>query len=273
MNHTPQPPKTQVPQEYLVTATPSLAYRYFGTCEHAQTLLAYSVTLQTEVLFVLPCGTWSCRFCAQNKIKQIAAKVQLACPNRLMTLTVDPSLHLSPKDAWQNTRKQVPVLIRRLRKKFGEVEYLRVTEVTKRGWPHYHLLIRSGYLPHAVVKAYWQEQTGARIVDLRQVTKTFSAYTYLVKYLSKLHDLEWTERHVSMSRGFTPKSKYQHPNDLQTAEPDFHRQHPAQVILEYCQGCKLKRLSNNAHAILHPDTDYQSAENSSAEPVDPFLDS
>jgi hypothetical protein len=50
----------------------------------------------------------------------------------------------------------------------------------------------------------WEKLTGARIVDVRQVKQSFQTYTYLVKYLSKLHNLEWTERHVSYSRGFFP---------------------------------------------------------------------
>jgi hypothetical protein len=106
--------------------------------------------------------------------------------------------------------------------KYGEVEYLRVTEVTKKGWPHYHLLLRSGFLPHKVVKTLWAELTGATIVDLRQVKKSFSAYQYLVKYLSKLHRLEWTERHVSVSKNFAPKVEWAPDNPIELApRPHF----------------------------------------------------
>lgn len=250
MDYTPKPPPDQVPDTYLVTPTPALAFRYLGVCPHSQTLIAYSLTFQATVLFALPCRTWSCRVCAETKIKAMAIAVQLAAPNRLLTLTVDPALYLSRKEAWEKTRKCVPILIRRLRKKFGEIEYLRVTEVTKAGWPHYHLLVRSSFLPHSVVKAYWSELTGARIVDLRQVTKSFSAYKYLVKYLSKLHKLEWTERHVSMSRGFAPKKKWEPEIELNTAEPEFIRSHPAYVIMERYDGLRLQRIGKNAHLVL-----------------------
>lgn len=253
MQYTPKPPPDQVPQEYIVTATPALAFRYLGVCPRSQTLVAYSITYQSDVLFALPCRTWSCRVCAEIKIKALAVAVQLAAPNRLLTLTVDPSLYLSRKEAWEKTRKCVPVLIRRLRKKFGEIEYLRVTEVTKNGWPHYHLLVRSSFLPHSVVKAYWSELTGARIVDLRQVTRSFSAYKYLVKYLSKLHKLEWTERHVSTSRGFAPKTKWQPQVQLNTAEPEFIRSHPAYVLMERYPGLRIQRISPNGHLIHRND--------------------
>ncbi len=250
MHYTPEPPKQQSPPEYIVTKFIKDGHPYFQVCDRAQSLTAYSLTHQRMLLYALPCRTWSCRWCAQVKIKQLASMVMEAKPNRLLTLTVDPSMHLSPKAAWEATRKQVPILIRRLRKKFGEVEYLRVTEVTKNGWPHYHLLIRSGFIPHSVVKAYWLEQTGARIVDLRQVTKTFSAYKYLIKYLSKLHHLEWTERHVSLSRAFAPKTDWKDKVKIETAEPDLHRRHPADWAAEYLEGRTLVRLAQNIHLIL-----------------------
>jgi hypothetical protein len=119
-------------------------------------------------------------------------------------LTVDNSLYDSPRQAFDRTRGFVPELMRALRGRFGEVEYLRVTEVTVKGFPHYHLLIRSGYLPHQVVKNLWNKYTGASIVDIRPVTNKFGAYNYLAKYLTKMHHLEWTERHVSYSKSFFP---------------------------------------------------------------------
>lgn len=255
MKSTPEPPLCQPPPSYLVGPVNAGAYQYFGVCPYAQTLFAYSVTHQVPVLFVLPCKRWSCRVCAEAKIKKLAHSVRSARPNRLLTLTVDPSLYVSPRHAWEETRKSVPILIRNLRTRFGEVEYLRVTEVTKAGWPHYHLLVRSGYLPHSVVRKIWNELTGARIVDVRQVTKSFKAYQYLVKYLSKLHKLEWTERHVSYSRKFIPEDKWEAEDPLTYAEETFHSYHPANYVAEHCVGATLHRLSDHCHLVLpegHP---------------------
>ena len=252
MHYIPEPPPVKVQKDYLIGGDMNSTFRYLDACPRSQSLVAYSITHSCLVLYALSCRTWSCRTCAEKKIKKLACDVQRAQPNRLLTLTVDPSLYLSPRQAWEETRKQVPILIRRLRKRFGEVEYLRVTEVTRHGWPHYHLLVRSGYLPHSVVKAYWSEQTGARIVDLRQVTKSFSAYKYLVKYLSKLHKLEWTERHVSVSRGFAPKEEFTPDHPIQSAEPEFCPRHPAYLVDERYRGQHLLRLSANVHLILPP---------------------
>jgi len=157
------------------------------------------------MLQAVTCKTWSCRYCAQIKIKRLAYLTSEAKPNRFITLTTNPHLHKTPLDAWQNTAVRVPELIRHLRTRFGEIEYLRVTELCKNGYPHYHLLLRSAYIPQPVVKAWWHKTTGAEIVDVRKVNNAFNAYWYLVKYLTKLHRLEWTERHVSYSRKFFPE--------------------------------------------------------------------
>lgn len=261
MRYTPKPPVYQPPLEYLVTPRSADAYRYFGACPRSQSLLAYSLTHQAQILYILPCRTWSCRPCAEHKIKTLAVQTTLAHPNRLLTLTVNPALYSSKTEAWERTRKQVPILIRRLRERFGEIEYLRVTEVTKKGWPHYHLLVRSGFLPQPVVKKIWNELTGAWIVDLRQVKKSFSAYKYLVKYLSKMHHLKWTDRHVSMSRGFRVDRNSRPVSQIETAEADFIQQHPANLVTERFRGSTLKRLSPNSYLLL-PDL----SSNAPAEP-------
>lgn len=255
MHSIPDPPVCQPPTSYLVESSSGPAFKYFGVCPYAQTLSAYSITHAAQVLFCLPCKRWSCRVCAEKKIKKLAHSVRAARPTRLLTLTVDPSLYVSPRHAWEETRKCVPLLIRDLRKRFGEVEYLRVTEVTAKGWPHYHLLVRSGYLPHSVVRTIWNQLTGARIVDLRKVTHSFKAYEYLVKYLSKLHKLEWTERHVSYSKNFIPEDKWEAPSPLNYAQETFHSYHPANFAAEHCVGSILHRLSEHCHLVLqegHP---------------------
>lgn len=197
----------------------------FGQCPCSSTMVAFSETFRRQVFIVLPCELWSCRPCSENKVRRIAYKVNKAKPNRLLTLTVDPSLWENPRDAFDGTRDKVSKLCRKLRTRFGEVEYLRVTELTGAGWPHYHLLVRSGYLPHPVVKDHWNKLTGASIVDLRMIHNRFKTYTYLVKYLAKMHNLGWTNRHMSHSRGFFRKEEEQQTNSLQLRDKSMQDLH------------------------------------------------
>lgn len=251
MDSTLQPPVEQVPKTFIVQRLIDQNRWYFGGCPYAQTLTAHSITHGAQILFILPCRRWSCPVCSQQKIRRLAGSVRAAKPNRLLTLTIDPALYESPRGAFLATAPKVPLLVRKLRQRYGEVEYLRVTEVTKSGWPHYHLLVRSGFLPHAVVKTLWDEMTGAKIVDLRQVTKSFAAYQYLVKYLSKLHKLEWTERHVSVSRHFIPPDDWENPSPVVYGLEEFHNYHPAAFVAERCEGATLERLTPHSY-LIHP---------------------
>lgn len=226
---------------------------YITGCQHAQTLIAYSPEHSGYLLIPLTCKQWSCRACANDKIRQLSWKTREARPNRMLTLTVDPNLWEGRREAFDGTRRHIPTLISFLRKKFGEVEYLRVTELTKNGWPHYHMLIRSGFLPHKVIKNRWEELTGARIVDIRPVKQSWSAYTYLVKYLSKLHRIEWTERHVAYSRGFFPPESEDKPTGFSLERPGVHPCHPVSYCLEYEKGSTLQPVSKRAFKIIPRD--------------------
>lgn len=115
---------------------------------------------------------------------------------------MDPALYASPEEAWRKTSPQLPELCKLVRTERGECEYLRVTELHESGWPHYHALLRSSYIPQRRLSDIWGKLTGAPVVWIAKIDKSFSTFRYLVKYLTKLHRIEWTDRHVSYSRHF-----------------------------------------------------------------------
>jgi hypothetical protein len=167
----------------------------------------------------------------------------------MLTLTVDPKLWKNPREAFDGTRRQVSVLLSSLRKRFGPIEYLRVTEVTVAGWPHYHMLLRSGFLPHAVIKSQWQQLTGASIVDVRQVLPKWNAYTYLLKYLCKLHNLGWTERHVSTSRDFFPPEPESKSPKLPIQRSEKIAMHPSTYLRVHAVGSFVAKLTPSIFAL------------------------
>jgi hypothetical protein len=48
----------------------------------------------------------------------------------------------------------------------------------------------------------WRELASAPVVWISKIDQSFSSFRYLTKYLTKLHRIEWTDRHVSYSRNF-----------------------------------------------------------------------
>ena len=235
---TPDAPRQLERNQFLIEDVDRLR-QTIAMCPHAQTLTGYSPSLHAEVIIALSCKQWSCRFCSENKIRRLSALTRDAKPNRLLTLTVDPKLWNEPRDAFDGTRG------RKVQSTGGG----RVTELTARGWPHYHFLLRSQFLPQKVVKDTWAGLTGATIVDLRQVRQSFRAYNYLVKYLSKLHKIEWTERHVSYSKSFFQEPVNPKNEKMDLMETLIVEQHPFNYMREYLHQAMITQVGNSLFTV------------------------
>jgi hypothetical protein len=108
------------------------------------------------------------------------------------------------------------------------------------------------------------------IVDLRKIKETLNTYTYLFKYLSKMHKIGWTERHVSYSKGFFPPSETPAVQGLDLSDQAIIEAHPSTYLYSRFRGAKIVALGINLYAIdpqphvtesvTSPDDSYQCAE-------------
>jgi len=196
--------RADVPQvEYRAWLVPHPAtWKNYTCCPWATTIIAECVETGNLMCCPVTCKRWGCPFCARNKIRKLAYLTNGAKPNRWIRLGVDPAQHESPRQAWEKTSPMLPEACKILRKECGECEYLRVTELHESGFPHYHALLRSAYIPQRLLSDVWGRLAGAPVVWIAKIDSTFSSFRYLVKYLTKLHKIEWTDRHVSYSRNF-----------------------------------------------------------------------
>lgn len=89
-----------------------------------------------------------------------------------------------------------------MRDEIGDVEYLRMVESCKDGYPHFHLLMRCRFVGRRAVAARWETLTGAYVVDLRRAHGKSGAY--VAKYVSKSmgSETDWGRQRISVSRGF-----------------------------------------------------------------------
>jgi len=123
-------------------------------------------------------------------------------PDRLLTLTNSDKDWENGKQCWESTAPAFSELIRFIRRTRGECEYLRVLELQQNGMPHFHCMLRCGFVPQSLLLKEWRRLTGRGGVNIKRIDQTFATFRYLVKYLTKLHKIEWTDRHVSYSRNF-----------------------------------------------------------------------
>jgi hypothetical protein len=206
------------PVRYL-TPHPS-TWKNYACCPWAKTVIAIDPETDNLVVCPVTCKRWGCEYCAVRKIRKLAFLTNAASPNRWIRLGVDPARYTDQQPteenkwtfkskerlAWEHTSPMLPEVMRVLRKiRAIECEYLRVTELHQSGMPHYHALLRSGFIPQKQLSSEWAKLTGAPVVWIAKIDSTFSSFRYLVKYLTKLHKIEWTDRHVSYSRGFFPE--------------------------------------------------------------------
>jgi len=192
-----------LPRNQLHWLTPHPAtWQNYTCCPWAKSILITDHETGGLVLCPVTCKRWGCPYCAKRKIRKLAFLTNGAKPNRWARLGVDPKLYDSPKEAWEKTSPAIPELRRKLLAHAGEFEYLRVTELHQSGYPHYHLLIRSPFIPKKIFDDEWAKLTGAPYNWLAKINDSFSSFRYLVKYLTKLHKIEWTDRHVSYSKQF-----------------------------------------------------------------------
>lgn len=207
-------PAANKPPRYLVPH-PS-TFKNYQCCPWATSRIVRDVETGRPLLCPVTCKRWGCSYCAPRKIRKLAFLTNNAKPNRWIRLGVQPANYATPEEAWRDTSPKVPELCRKLKKLVGECEYLRVAEIhngTTRyselevpakalGFPHYHAMIRSAYIPQKTLSDLWGKLTGAPVVWIAKIDQSFSSFRYLTKYLTKLHRLEWTDRHVSYSKHF-----------------------------------------------------------------------
>lgn len=141
---------------------------------------------QVEAFYVR-CRSWQCEECAPYKLRKLRARICAGKPDMLLTLTCNPERWGSPAEAALAMSAALQEFFRRWRKHLNgkRVPRFVVVEKTKKGWPHFHIAMRSTFVPHALIKGWWHDLTGASIVDVQRVRSQRAVGKYLSKYLSK----------------------------------------------------------------------------------------
>ena len=175
---------------------------------------------QGECVIVLPCRSWNCEECAQQRRRNLVYDAASGDPTALLTLTVNPSIGISPvdrarklRDAFIKLRKLIvyelkkppalrwnlqvhtrkPEKERQVReasnrtaeKAKPDFDWFGFVERTKRGEPHFHILLRSGFIPQDWISEQMQRLVASPIVWIERIKNTSHAVWYVTKYVGK----------------------------------------------------------------------------------------
>lgn len=181
------------------------------------------------------CKSWFCSECAKwmgfamrRKLVEVLKGWKSIL---LVTLTVDPTLFDSSEAAyrWVRERFGISVLMRTL-KRYGFItgRYVWFLEFQKNGWPHWHIIVESKFIPGAFLAEQWGKlrPKGIELVPGRPLfgkvdiqSRKFKgpehAANYGTKYLIKEPEYGWPEwvmdfagrlSRYGVSRGFWGES-------------------------------------------------------------------
>lgn len=137
--------------------------------------------------YYVRCKSWSCEACWPFKLAKLRAEIAEGEPNKLLTLTCNPAKWETPAQAALGMTDALEPFFRKCAAylKVKRINRFVVVEQTKRGWPHFHIALRCGFIPQAKFKEWWNDHTGASIVDVRRIKSQRGVARYLAKYLSK----------------------------------------------------------------------------------------
>jgi len=225
----------------------------FDTCPYATTQVSYSEYFQSTLIIGITCKRWGCRYCGVKKSITLGMRVEAAEPNKLITLTVNPKCYITPREAFEETRRKLSEFAKVIRKQTGEFEYLRILEVTKKGWPHYHLVARSPYIKQKWISAVWNDLTGAPIVDIRSIKKVGNVYKYVMKYLCKQTYIPWTNRRVSWSKKFFPPVEKTTKGKWKLLSRHWVDAPPSQIIHDRFLGSVCTKVAADAWTVDPPE--------------------
>lgn len=173
-------------------------------CPYATATTARNQTTLNAYLLSIGCRRWDCTQCAALRKAHLVRRIVAARPNRFITLTCRHDG--TPEQRLHEIKRGLTRLTAELRKQH-EFEYARMLEQCQDGFPHFHLLARSPFIPQPELKKLWARFTTATIVDIR---KAYGASaSYVAKYITKARDKDgnFGRQRLSVTRKFWPTNE------------------------------------------------------------------
>ncbi len=177
---------------------------------------------ETTVLPLL-CKCWTCEECNPRRKHRLAQEAIAGNPNRFLTITSRYKQDGCPHAAARALVKAWRIIRTEYEKKHGKgsLQFLAVFEATKKGWPHLHIVVRSGWIDWHWLKKRMSYLLDSPSVDIRKIKSVQQLSHYLTKYLTKKPEaFKGTKRYWRSLRFLTPSSE---EDDTAADDPVYYR--------------------------------------------------
>jgi len=115
------------------------------------------------------------------------AQAASGLPNRFITLTASRAAGATDEERRKALSHAWRVIVLRLRRAnpTRAIEYFVVTEATKRGAPHLHILFSGPWITQATLSAWMRQLANSPICDIRRIKHQREVVRYVAKYITK----------------------------------------------------------------------------------------
>jgi len=159
----------------------------FILCQDCKKVLNLPLFTQEKFkIFPVSCKSYFCETCAKRKIFLLKNKIKLALKNenwRFLTLTTAKS-KFTFYEALQKINFDFNTFLTNIRKKYPDLKYFKVLEISKNKSVHLHILINK-YIPAELIKKYWYMDHKSFIIKIEKAEDNFKVLNYLLKYFYK----------------------------------------------------------------------------------------
>lgn len=182
----------------------------------------------------LACRAWTCPDCAEKRKAGLIAQAIGGNPRTFLTLTIRRDDHSNPKEAARQLAHAWRCLRLRWmrRKKLKHLPFIAVFEKHKSGWPHLHILMRSGYMDQKWISAQMQDLINSPVIDIRLARNAAQCAAYCAKYCGKDPEKFGHCKRYWQSKDYDQRP----PNEKQKKHPNhgtWHREDwRIQIIVE-----------------------------------------
>lgn len=201
----------------------------------------------SDIICGVPCKSWDCPECRRKKglyIQEVISKE--FCGEDVHMLTLTYFQNVDKMIVWQNVGKTWNRLLTYIRKKIGNIKFVRIVEPHQSGYPHLHIII-SKYISLRVIGQHLTQQGfgwNAQIIKI----SCKSAAVYCSKYLTKM---DWSEealnlrkisktRIVSASKGIILKKQSDH--EFEVVTPSI----PNANVKEYAEAIMMEGINTGS---------------------------
>jgi hypothetical protein len=149
------------------------------------------------------CRSFGCDECGPKRRARQEIVARRGRPLKMITLTSNPAVGEGPEHRRQMMGLAWPKLRRLMQKVLKDpVEFYLAVEANKKGEPHFHILVRCGYIAQALLSKWWEELVGAPVVHIESLEGKKHIHRYIHKYVGKALHKFGTHKRYWMSRGW-----------------------------------------------------------------------